>query len=257
MPFDFKQLPLEVIVGHFKFFPLEATSVIARLPNIPNSTRLVNGLLSAVNTVPLALYLLCKITMSAKGASIFIDNSQWLEPKRINVDSQLKIFLSIFQHQELRLPLIHVPYVIDMFIEVIESCPIESVQAIVTAIRRVSAQSPDFIELLSQRGFLREFIQTAFVQPNSEMATCGLLLFDNLARCAYVSDYLDIIPYFPTLLKMDEQLQSCALRTMIIIAMHPQTLQVFREHNLPEMVRKMRLPKMEEFQREFVQLFKE
>ncbi|KAH0790738.1 TKL family protein kinase [Histomonas meleagridis] len=255
MPFNFKQLPLEVIVSHFEYFPLEATSIIARMPTIPNSTRLVNGLLKAVNTVPLALYLLCKITMSNKGAMIFVENGQWLEPQRINIDSQLKIFLSIFQHPELRLPLIHKPYVIDMFIEVVENCPIESIQAIVTAIRRISSQSPDFIQLLSERGFLKEFIQTAFVQPSTEMANCGLLLFDNLARCAYVDDYLDIIPYFPTLLQMNQQLQASTLCTMLILTMHPQTLPVFKEHNIPEMVKKMNVPKMEEYQKEFIQQF--
>lgn len=257
LPFNYKQLPMEIIVSHFDRFPKEATSIIARIPSIPNSTRLVRGLLKAVKTQPLALYLLCKITIPIKGALIFLDNTEWLLPNKIECNSQLKIFLSIFYHQELRERLIKLPNLIDMFKRVLTDCPLDSIQAVVTTIRRISVQFPEFIQLLSQSGFLNLFIQEAFIQPNQEMAKCGLLLFDNLGRNAYVDDYLDLIPYFPTLLQMDQQVQIPALCTMIVFTIHKQTIPVFEEYNLPEIVEKLKqTPKNAQYQQDFIERFK-
>ncbi|KAH0792495.1 TKL family protein kinase [Histomonas meleagridis] len=258
LPFDYSKLPLGIIVGQLNTYPKEATSIIARMPTIPNSKRLLAGLIKAARTEPLALCLICKLTDSPKGCMIIIENNDWLKPKNLNTNSQLKIFLSVFSHPEMRFKLLQMTHLIGMFKKVIEDCPLESVQAIVTAIRRISANNLEFIERLSESGFLYEFIQTVFVQPNQELAKCGLLLFDNLGRHLYLSDYLDIIPYFPTLLKMDIQVQISALCAMIVLTIHKQTLQVFVQNNLPQMVEKMKLPsKFEQYKRDFLERFKD
>ena len=88
------------------------------------------------------------------------------------------------------------------------------------------------------------------------MAKRGLLLFDNLGRNIYLSDSLDIIPYFPTLLKMDIQIQISVLCAMIVLTMHKQTLPVFRQNNIPAMVEKMKLQsKFEQYKKDFLERF--
>ncbi|KAH0791962.1 TKL family protein kinase [Histomonas meleagridis] len=257
MQFNQKILPLELIVTHFDMFPYEATSLIARMASIPNSTRLINGLLKAANTTPVAVYLLCKIADSSKGAQLLINNPEWLTSNIIDVNYQLRIFLSIFVHQELRAALIQLPNLIEMFTNVVELCPYDSIQAIVTVIRRLSTQIPEFIVYLSQTGFLSMFFQNSFGQYNPEMTRIGLLLLDNLIRVSYLEDYLDVIPYFPTILQMDQQIQASAVCTLVVLSQYEQTNELLKSYHIPEIVAKLKLPqKYEQYQKDFIEHFK-
>ncbi|KAH0789095.1 TKL family protein kinase [Histomonas meleagridis] len=254
--FNVKSLPLELIVTHFDMFPYEVTSLIARMPTIPNSTRLINGLLKASNSTPLAIYLLCKISDSPKGAQLLLNNNEWLTPNRIDVNHQLRIFLSIFVHQELRVTLIQQPNLIYLFNSVVELCPYDSIQAIVTVIRRLTSQFPEFVLYLSQTGFLSMFFQNSFGQYNVEMTRIGLLLLDNLSRVSYLDDYLDVIPFFPTILQMDQQTQISALCILIVLSQYEQTHELLEEYQIPEIVSKLKLPqKYEQYQKEFINQF--
>lgn len=252
---NFKALPLELIVTHFEKYPIEATSLIARLPQIPNSNRLVNGLLKAVNHTPLAVYLICKICDSPKGANLLFNNDDWLTPNKFNISYQLMIFLSIFVYQELRIPLIQKPNVIVLFKSVIECCSYDSIQAIVTVIRRVTSLQRNYVAYLSETGFLKEFFKVSFAQYNSEMVRVGFLLLDNISRVGFVNDYLDIIPYFPTILQ-DPANQTSALSIMIVLSHYPQTKELFILYKLPELISKINFPvEYESYKNGFISFF--
>ena len=142
-----------------------------------------------------------------------------------------------------------------LFKSVIECCSYDSIQAIVTVIRRVTSLQRNYVAYLSETGFLKEFFKVSFAQYNSEMVRVGFLLLDNISRVGFVNDYLDIIPYFPTILQ-DPANQTSALSIMIVLSHYPQTKELFILYKLPELISKINFPvEYESYKNGFISFF--
>ncbi|KAH0795431.1 TKL family protein kinase [Histomonas meleagridis] len=259
--FNIKDLPIETVLLHFNEFPYEVTSLLSRISisYIPtNNEFVVLGLIKSIQYTKIAVFLLCKIIMNdSKNAKILIkNNNKWINNQTIAINYQFKLFLSIFIHKKLRKLLIQIPNLIDMFIGILEYCSLDALHALVTILRMINNEFPDFLGYLSESEFLKKFFHETFTQNNNDVVYNGILLLDNICRIGYVNDYVEIIKYFPNMLKMSTKIKDAIIGIMIILCHYQQTLEYFRQYNLPQIVKKCQLSeKGNMYRSEFLKFF--
>lgn len=240
---------LETIEFSDVFYPLlnhlgnisyceQASNVLIRLKFKNYPPTLIAAAIFAAKHKKIACCLLCKLCQSQSAAvTVASMNEDWLEPLP-SLECTLQLLMTVLMHNQARDILINSEQFIRFLNSIIQVQEQQFFEALAPIIMCFEATT-EFVSLLSELGFLRNYYSFAYSYRTSSNICNSILMSNKLCRVAFVNDFLILLPLLKELMSETQQgWQPYALVLLSTLSIHPaarETLQnsQFYEKILP------------------------
>ena len=205
--------------------------------NIEPTGQLLDVILNACRTSPLATLILCERCMIPRVAfSVSVAGAKWLSFGLPDLDHTLQLLMVILMHKDARdaLPV----DVAQTLINVINSKG-KLFDSLSPLIMKMTITKP-LLQILSQN-FLDKFYNIAFQKGADEIAS-ALSVTDKLARCGYCEGFALLVPYLKKMLENCDWRQY-ALSTIAELSIFPEMKSHFINSGFTDIIKSMKDPK--------------
>ncbi|OHS92712.1 hypothetical protein TRFO_40969 [Tritrichomonas foetus] len=232
-------LPISAIKANLEL-DLVQPNIFAFLLSLPidhpelKKPELINCLINCAETSEKAITVLLQLATNVKNAEAILKQKEWTKKQLPTLMDTLRLFLVIFQHDELRLQLISERRSFVAFLSKLVELGTSGVLTVITTIlRRVDLDS-EFVKVLDESGFLHAFIVSAKrADDDISMHSC-LLLISTCAKIEYVPSYLEITVTIARLVKKDEFLTKIASYVAVELRKYRECAEIFTEYKLDD-----------------------
>ena len=230
-------IPIDYIINNLTQPTLTLNSLIflTKLTNLPSSKKLIFTLSSLCKNFELSTYLLIRIAENSIGASVILENNEWIQGQLF---STYQLFLILFSYKNLRPIISEINWLPNFFNQLIQLNNLEIFSTFTTIIRRLTLSS-NLIEKLISSGFLKNFIEKSIISQEQDKISNLILMIDALARITYVEDYLLIIPNLPLMFSLN----SVQTLTLALVLFSYSNLQIlFKKPEIIESIQNINVP---------------
>jgi serine/threonine protein kinase len=235
--FTFRDIPVAELIARAAEgrFALETIELLARLPQLPVSTRLITALVTVGSRSPLTVVCLCRLAMSLKGAQTVLTIPRWLKEGCMKITDVVVLLLVVCRFNDTRDALTEVAEFPDFVVRVMRDGESKDVQAVVTVLRKM-AVTVEFVKLLDGKRFFEVFVPRAIESRVPVLQDGALLLMAHLAKVVWVDGYVYLMQYLPGLLVRGGVLGRKTLVVALLLARHAEAKGLLRYLNLTQAI---------------------
>lgn len=230
--------PSEAIACHIQHSSTQSStlSLLLRYPPPPHSKcieQIIITLTEIAKYDEKATLLLLGLAMEESNALILIQNPHWMINSLPKILDTLRLFGVVMLHDNLRVLIVQSPSTIGFFLNLLQVNSVGVCNAVCTIIKRLPL-TPDFINRLSQSGFLAGYFGCAQEINDKSVRVSALRLIDTIAKIRFVSEFMDMIDLIIKLIKggQDMMLPAAAVATRLV--RYPKCARVFGQKKLNE-----------------------
>jgi hypothetical protein len=247
VPFTARDLPLAELVASMNKGDLvrEGVELLARIPEPPNSSRMLACLLGVGSKQPLAALTLCRIANNPKGAGLFLQNTKWLVPDTLPVGDAVILWLTLAQHPDCRAAFVGIPEFPAFLGWAAVAGTERELEAIVPVVRRLQI-SAGFAQAIDQAGFVQSFLLRCLGAQNAVLQDAVMLFIDKIGRVCWLAAFELFIKVLPGRFQGDALSGQKALVCAMVLAKHPESWGFFKEANLKGLVQQCPVEKSHE-----------
>ena len=233
-------VPWDPVVRHLSVAQLACgvTGILLKLQNYPPSKQLLDALVNAGAYSPHVPHILCRFCEAAENLGYMLQDFRWMTGP-MTASGSFLVALRIFTRGELRPYISESPNLPGLLSRVATERNPEELMAIATMVRRMTL-NPALAQKFADSQFLDRYIKITMSSQNKELINSCLIVVDAVARTAFVTPLLLLIPYLPELLRGDMALT--ALTTALVLSYHRQTNPTFQSIQFPQYVTQLTLP---------------
>ena len=180
--------------------------------------------------------------------------ADWLN-KDIESLISMKILLLLMCHTDLRATIQQLSEIPEFLQRVCTTRNDEALTCVSTLLRRLTL-TQEFIQILSDKGFLKEYFDVSIYSRNEATVRSALLFFDACGRVTYNPIYMKIVQIIPTLLEPLTGYSLYALSLAVVLAYYPETKKLMKSNGMIDVVKRMTLsPSEDSYRNNFLSVF--
>jgi hypothetical protein len=234
---DGGELPMAEILERFAENQNDYLSVLAHLPSLPLSTRLVQALLSVASS-PVAIVLLCRLATIPEGAAFMLQTPGWTQPGLLIPADAVALVLTLGQHLDARSQLADVPGIVAFLVWLAGEATEYELESLAPLLRRIRI-TPEFFAGMEAAGFFRLYFTRTLESADLLVRDAAVVLMDKYGRLAWAPGFSAFIDRLPDLFRSGGQLAVKALVAAIVLAGRPQAKPFFAKSGVASMLNKV------------------
>jgi hypothetical protein len=202
-------------------YAVETIALLARLPQLPVSTRLINTLVTVGGQSSLTARCLCRLALSLKGAQAVLANPKWMDNACLTIADAVVLLLVVCRFSDTRDALAEVVEFPDLVVRVVASGEGKELEAMIVVLRKM-AISAEFVKVLDSKGFFGVFIPRAIESCAAVLQDGAILVVAHFAKVAWTNGFVYLMQYFPGMLACGGVLGRKTILVTLTLAVYQQ-----------------------------------
>ncbi|EAY00289.1 hypothetical protein TVAG_324080 [Trichomonas vaginalis G3] len=249
--------PVSAVSRDIRRRPVKAAalSLILRFPPTSETRKMEETLKSLVIAAAeddRAALILMGLAQDTGNAMHLLQNPDWMTRGLPTAINTMLLLCIILLHTDLRQIVVETPKTVDLLNGLLLSNSVGMTEVICIILRRLPL-TPDFVQSLSESGFLGSYFSSVLENEDADTLMSALRVLDALSRVCYVREMSEMVDTVVRLIKEPNTLSSAAASVSVDLAKHSKCASMFKQKKLPKFFKQPDLdPKLKKYGNRFL-----